>query len=98
MRFPKRKASKDAVKRVHAEEATPEKGSKPNAVDSTIASHPASESDKDTSDDLRHMGAKDWAPYQLLLVGIVIVAAAVWYIKKRRSSEKEAEQGLMKDY
>ncbi|KAK6538297.1 Peptidyl-prolyl cis-trans isomerase B [Orbilia ellipsospora] len=89
--------------------STPEHGTTPNTVsapaskttpvDTTaIASHPASEADKDTSDDLRHMGAKDWAPYQILLVGIVIVAAAVWYIKKRRSSEKEAEQGLMKDY
>ncbi|EPS35784.1 hypothetical protein H072_10767 [Dactylellina haptotyla CBS 200.50] len=73
--------------------------SKTEQVDaSSIASHPASEVDTDTTDDIRHLGPKDWAPYQILLVGVVIIAAAVWYIKKRRSTDKESSESLMKDY
>ncbi|KAF3912029.1 Phosphatase [Orbilia brochopaga] len=64
----------------------------------TSAGAPASEPDSDTSDDLRRMGPADWTPYQILLVSIVFLAAIVWYIKKRRSTEKEAGEALMKDY
>ncbi|KAF3940174.1 Phosphatase [Dactylella cylindrospora] len=61
-------------------------------------SKPASEADTDTSDDLNRMGPSDWAPYQILLAVIVFVAAVAWYVRKRRSTEKEAENSLMKDY
>ncbi|KAJ6259977.1 Phosphatase [Drechslerella dactyloides] len=90
-----------------ASQPTPTAGAKVDAPISSAAENagtetdtgaPASETDTDTSDDLRRLGPKDWTPYQILLVSIVFVAAIVWYIKKRRSTEKEAGEALMKDY
>ncbi|KAF3916823.1 hypothetical protein ABW20_dc0109140 [Dactylellina cionopaga] len=65
---------------------------------STASSHPASETDTDNSDDLHNFGPSDWTPYQLLFGTVVIVGAVVWYIRKRRSTEKESSEALMKDY
>ncbi|EWC43901.1 peptidyl-prolyl cis-trans isomerase B [Drechslerella stenobrocha 248] len=69
-----------------------------DSSNSASPTRPASETDTDTSDDLRQLGPVDWMPYQILIVAIVFVGAVVWYIKKRRSTEKEASEALMKDY
>ncbi|KAK6516261.1 Peptidyl-prolyl cis-trans isomerase B [Arthrobotrys conoides] len=63
------------------------------------ASHPASETDTDVSDDFKHFTTNgSWVPYQIFAAFVIFVVAAVWYIKKRRATDKEAQQSLMKDY
>ncbi|KAK6508975.1 Peptidyl-prolyl cis-trans isomerase B, variant 2 [Arthrobotrys musiformis] len=65
----------------------------------TIASHPASETDTDESDDFKHFSSSgSWAPYQILAAFVLFFAAAVWYIKKRSSTDRESQESLMKDY
>ncbi|KAK6535973.1 Peptidyl-prolyl cis-trans isomerase B [Arthrobotrys megalospora] len=90
------KIAKSGSIEVPAEETESGSTSKP-ATDG--ASHPASETDTDESDDFKHFASSgSWAPYQILLAGVIFVGAAVWYIKKRRATDKEAQESLMKDY
>ncbi|KAK6362759.1 Peptidyl-prolyl cis-trans isomerase B [Orbilia blumenaviensis] len=83
---------------VSSASANPEIDS-PSSSSTTIASHPASETDTDESDDFKHLSAGgSWAPYQIFVAGAIFIGAAVWYIKKRRATDKEAQESLMKDY
>ncbi|KAK6508974.1 Peptidyl-prolyl cis-trans isomerase B [Arthrobotrys musiformis] len=80
----------------------PEEGieSGPGSKDKPVsASHPASETDTDESDDFKHFSSSgSWAPYQILAAFVLFFAAAVWYIKKRSSTDRESQESLMKDY
>ncbi|RVD81156.1 uncharacterized protein DFL_009031 [Arthrobotrys flagrans] len=78
----------------------PEEGADSGSTEKPAsASHPASETDTDESDDFKHFTTGgSWAPYQIFVAGVIFVGAAVWYIKKRRATDKEAQESLMKDY